>query len=72
MVNVRGQLLYPVLGSSAQAPAIQFPPHRPGPLTNKTIKDRERALELLKQVSVACFSSLLTQITVKDQNESLL
>lgn len=60
-VNVRGQILYPVLGNTPDMPIMgnleDMPPlvpgpHRPGPLpTKQNSKDRERAIELIKQMT---------------------
>lgn len=54
-------MLYPVLGNNpdiqimgsigADMPPLQLGPHRPGPLPVKNSKDRERAIELIKQVN---------------------
>ncbi|XP_026292553.1 zinc finger protein 133 [Frankliniella occidentalis] len=50
-VNVRGHILYPVLGDNTQLPPLQPGPHRRGPLAGKNSRDRERALELIKQMT---------------------
>lgn len=72
-MNVRGQLLYPVLGNNpemqimggnlADMPPLLPGPHRPGPLPVKNSKDRERAIELIKQVntiSMFCFAAFIS------------
>ncbi|KAK3914996.1 Zinc finger protein 782, partial [Frankliniella fusca] len=52
-VNMRGQMMYPVQGDNAQTPPLQLQPgpHKRGPLAGKNSRDRERALELIKQMT---------------------